>query len=443
MSGSSVKSQFPAVRVVCKGQNLESNASIASFPNIPSQSPAVDFEAQILSSHPNTIPPWDKQNKTNNLNFQWVNMDSLSASNHSVSIGTGSIIRLSTSDSDHNYAAACSIDARWIPGTIASSFPSPFRATPLDNSITAPGYFSNVGTFFFNQNPRPPRITFDPPFLESINFATSLAASESDQQISSIESLILAAGIIPTANTWITSGSTSMSLHYLEHVLASILVDSISRVGSYRSYDTTGDAAAWPLLFYNSSLQTDDFHHWQQAGITPNSTDNLTIIHMKQTVTGYGYQLSDTSQYFAIILLAAHLFLALGHTIIIMIEPNRSSGCWDSISELVVLAQQSPRSDLLRNTCAGIDRIRTFGHKVRVVNAKEDLDSLELRFYSKSEAKTLKDSEVIPGHLYGQETAYDEEVQHSINDSAIELSPLLEETRAQRLSITHRNVHTF
>jgi hypothetical protein len=449
----SVKSQFPAVRVVCQGQSLSTNVSTALFPNIPSRSPAVDLQARILSSTSTTIPKIITQTAANGLDFQWVDLSEISESNQSLSISTGAIIRLNTSNTNGNIGAACSIDARWVSGIMSSSFPSPFRASPLDNSIPAPGYFSAVGTFFFNTSPAPTKITFDTPFLESINFATNSTTDESQLQLSSIESIVSAAGVLQTAQSWVDSGSNSVSLHYLEHILASILVDAISRAGSYRSYNTTGDVTTWPFLFYNSSLQSVDFHYWDRAGVAPSSKSNITTMIMKQTVSGYGYQLSDPSQYLAIVLLMMHLLLALGYTIYIIVVPDHSSSCWDSISELIVLAQQSPRSVLLQNTCAGVNGLKTFGHRVRVMNAEEDPDSLELRFYTRSEAKLLRDSNIEPGNLYGDETLDGSESNDSTNNSTVELSPLLHDTRTENRfhSISergepvakYRNVHTF
>jgi hypothetical protein len=149
----------------------------------------------------------------------------------------------------------------------------------------------------------------------------------------------------------------------------------------------------------------------------------------------------------------AHLLLALGHTVYIVLAPDHSSSCWDSISELVVLAQQSPRSGLLENTCAGVRRLQTFGHRVRVVNSKEDVDSLELSFSTKSEANPLPDTIIEPGHLYGDEALDSEEANGSRNNSTIEMSPLLHDMRTEHRfhssserdsSLSrYRNAHTF
>jgi hypothetical protein len=78
--------------------------------------------------------------------------------------------------------------------------------------------------------------------------------------------------------------------------------------------------------------------------------------------------------------LFTHLILAVGHTVYIL-STRRSSGCWDTFSELVALAQQSqPAESELRNTCAGIHKLETFQHKVRIIRSDEDQEHLELAF---------------------------------------------------------------
>jgi hypothetical protein len=103
-------------------------------------------------------------------------------------------------------------------------------------------------------------------------------------------------------------------------------------------------------------------------------------MRMRVTVTGYGYQSSTSSDYLSLIVLFSHLLLALMHTVYIM-STRRTSGCWDTISELVALAQQSqPAGSELRNTCAGITRLETFKHNVRIKASGKHEEHLELAF---------------------------------------------------------------
>ena len=61
-----------------------------------------------------------------------------------------------------------------------------------------------------------------------------------------------------------------------------------------------------------------------------------------------------------------HLVIALAHTIFCVYR-GTSSGCWDTIAELLVLAQISqPFNVPLRDTAAGIKRGRTFSKKPKI-----------------------------------------------------------------------------
>lgn len=84
----------------------------------------------------------------------------------------------------------------------------------------------------------------------------------------------------------------------------------------------------------------------------------------------------------AMIVLFVHMGLALLHTTWTMVR-GKSSACWDSTTEIVVLAQNSkPAFQALRNTAAGVQYLSTFAKKIIVRPTKlsdfGDADHLEL-----------------------------------------------------------------
>ena len=67
-----------------------------------------------------------------------------------------------------------------------------------------------------------------------------------------------------------------------------------------------------------------------------------------------------------------HLVIALAHTIFCVYRCT-SSGCWDTIAELLILAQNSqPFNVPLRNTSAGIKRGRTFSKKAKIRTVRQE-----------------------------------------------------------------------
>lgn len=83
-------------------------------------------------------------------------------------------------------------------------------------------------------------------------------------------------------------------------------------------------------------------------------------------VTGYAYKASRVTDYLSMVVLLLHIIVALAHTLYTFFT-RLSSGSWDTVEELLVLAQVS-RTDTtdLRNTGAGIKRFSTMALNARV-----------------------------------------------------------------------------
>ena len=108
---------------------------------------------------------------------------------------------------------------------------------------------------------------------------------------------------------------------------------------------------------------------WKPAGSVPQP---LTKFRWDVTVAGYSYKADSITYYLSLLILLFHAVCALAHTAW-RVCIGRSSDVWESSAELVVLAQQSaPAKRVLKNTCAGIDKGRTFatGVRLRAVDRK-------------------------------------------------------------------------
>ena len=283
---------------------------------------------------------------------------------------------------DSRTVSGCTIDARWAQASVWSRFPGPFQATFLHTREPTGGFRRN--SFLPVKGPSWRRILFDPKWLDAVNFKLPVSAPGYTRDgTAALEALATSAGIGSNLTEQLAANGTSMSFEYLEYLIANVLADAISRIGSYRTFNISGAVDEWPLLYYNASRHSNDIMAWSRA-VKPSDydlrTQRYTKMQMRVTVTGYGYQASTSSDYLSLVVLFTHLLLAVAHTIY-MISTRRTSGCWDTFSELVALAQQSqPAKSEMWNTCAGINRLETFKHKVRVKVSERDRKHLELAF---------------------------------------------------------------
>lgn len=87
----------------------------------------------------------------------------------------------------------------------------------------------------------------------------------------------------------------------------------------------------------------------------------FTTFPISMTINGLCYKIQSVTDYLVMIVLLAHVFLVLAHSLYV-IWKRRSSSARDSISEMIALAYKSRPSDqVLENTPGGIASFQTFG----------------------------------------------------------------------------------
>lgn len=159
----------------------------------------------------------------------------------------------------------------------------------------------------------------------------------------------------------------------LEWILAALVTDGLSREGSARMFNTTGPLSSWAILDYNKTV---DFSNQLLSGGNPlhtPSAPNLTENRVSIKITGYSYKASTLTDYLSMAVLFVHILFALSHILELVIT-GRSSGCWDTVTELLALMQNSrPTRNALRNTGAGIYELTTYA-KVAVIRAVHPAD---------------------------------------------------------------------
>ena len=150
-----------------------------------------------------------------------------------------------------------------------------------------------------------------------------------------------------------------------EFMIAATVVDGLSRYGSSRMYNVRPALENWTL---QELPYTPDFQNTLLLGgeaVSMPADPSLVVQRLDFEVNGYAYYASTTTDYLATAVAAAYILLALAHTAWALYR-RVSSSAWDSITELLVLCQNSPPSAVLHNTSTGIHRLATYTKMVKL-----------------------------------------------------------------------------
>lgn len=155
--------------------------------------------------------------------------------------------------------------------------------------------------------------------------------------------------------------------YFIELLVASMVADGLSRFSSHRTFNLSHDTRDWKikdLHAYNSSRLLSSLDGPNQF------SPMVPSIWLEVYVNGYAYYPSSTSDYLALAVVCLYILIAGSHVVTILFLPQHriTSDAWDSLTELLVLCQNSPppSTSSLKNTSAGIDRLRTYGTIVKV-----------------------------------------------------------------------------
>ena len=189
--------------------------------------------------------------------------------------------------------------------------------------------------------------------------------------------------------TYVWNNFGPPAIVFTEYVFAAVFADCLSRVRSFRIYNATvSPITSWLVQNYTNVLNDDGLSSillrgGQQVLLPAFPANQFTRLKTKEHFYGYCYNSSSISDYLAIAVIVTHLVVAVSHTIWILCR-RETSGCWDTVAELVALGQNSrPALPMLSNPCVGIKEPRTSAHvaRIRVVKTGNGLDDhLELVF---------------------------------------------------------------
>jgi len=282
-------------------------------------------------------------------------------------------------------AISCSIDARWAQGrnwAINSDLGSwqwetsnhlvSTQSLPLETR-----YFPTAGTpdMFLPKNDSSwRRIQASTGYFEG-----TTPQIDNQSATTSLESILMDGIATLFSDSWTQdfSNSSLFLIPFIEHIIATVVADSIARTGSYlqqSTYDIYGGLFSHPGQDF-CDLQSKTAVNVTSLEPYPSGSAGSSPMIMKTSVEGYAYVISGFTMYIAVISLMSHVIMALMH-IALVLRTRRTSAALSRIPELVVLAQNSRPAAVLQNTAGGIGRLKTYGitGKVEVT----DGENLEL-----------------------------------------------------------------
>ena len=403
---SEVRTQVPFASVQC---TLAQNMSIDSEVDI--EYPILPFERRQTRSRTTNISKQDIQGRP--IWTSWIPLESKTWQN----ISTGLLVAFPDPDSAHALAVGCSIQAAWMPAGILHD-PSTSYA------------FNPYGLEFTSARP----ITIDKSWLEilspiinppsNVQGDWSMPDNNSNRQTSL--DLLIAKSRLQTASptdnkttaadAWNSQtfpiGGNQTTL--LESLVASLFVDGLSRTGSALLFiDPSSLTVPSNLRTYSpSSHYFDKILQGGYAQQPPSAYQPHTALRVEITIPkAFCLKATSSTDYLAITIILVHVLLALLHSAY-CVSSGVSSSAWDSMSELLTLAQNSrPANQLFRNTSAGIQMGKTYRHKARIRVTRADTqqeDQLVELLYDDEGPGSESQVEVVGPEIYDEHTGAEE-----------------------------------
>ncbi|RSL71342.1 hypothetical protein CEP51_012064 [Fusarium floridanum] len=267
---------------------------------------------------------------------------------------------------------ACSVDARWANAktvmemTANTQLDHEYTLGRVRNLVETDLPFSHLIGYYRWKPPPMPVVRMSPSWYDL------LAPVLPDAQSSA------AAGLpwMPALGSKQTALEAVLSMTYkpvdsgqteFEGLLATTLADGLSRCGLIPNHNGSRFLEAWQFGAWDTENE-DQARTMIRKGNPVESfpepsilkSGNLTRMEMKATYKGYVMSATGWFDYLSIAALLFHAIIALLHTILVVYH-GKTSGAWDTILELVILAQMSspPQESLLVNASAGIRSFKT------------------------------------------------------------------------------------
>ncbi|KAL8655652.1 MAG: hypothetical protein Q9210_000762 [Variospora velana] len=311
---------MPMTSVKCSAaRNMSAADKVISFPILGSSE---SFEKTILNSQDFDSKP------SQHLQFRWVSLPEQGRS-----FSTGAIFQSPwTSNNQSRIVVGCAVQAQWIPAEIHSDgysfwqgwYPKelkwadayPYSGQPMFNGSTAPDDMKAIATDVGWLNMLTPPIGQGQPGYQDWA-PTTIEGVLAYSHI--LDGIFDSDGRSPI-DVW--RFEEQLRSHLLISIIGSVFNDGLARVGIEDAFDQEGAPSNW-----KSTAPTT----------TNTTTGNTTELKVKFTIGGLSYRLTIVQKLAAAVLLL-HVLIALVHSVWLILWTGESSGCWDSVTELVVLA---------------------------------------------------------------------------------------------------------
>jgi hypothetical protein len=293
---------------------------------------------------------------------------------------TGAIL-LSPSDSELEwFINACYISSGWGISNITGSGNSNFASFVTKGSdFSTPPYEEQVSSSFtwaysFNDFPlKPIRVT--------------------SEWASYLNPLIVG------LNTTVMNLLCTVEVCNLETDLALMITNGLALTGGSRGLE--GDIS-W------ASLGQIDGSKWLRGEdifvVDPAKSKHWVKLEVNTQVLGLVYATQGLPIKLAIAILAVYIAVAFAHFIYACVS-GFSSTSWGSISEVTALAMNSPPSEDLQGTCAGIEKIGIFRIPVRILAARGNAGVAETEAVPQDVPKKEEHLELVFGDVDRKVTA--------------------------------------
>ncbi|KAL8748045.1 MAG: hypothetical protein Q9190_000130 [Brigantiaea leucoxantha] len=376
----SSKVYSPFVNVQCAPATMLSSSNrTVQFPTINSINQYVhqDLESSNLTDQP-----------ADHLKFSWVLLPGTFES-----VSTGAVLQLPwDSKQEARLVVGCSVQAQWVPAQIETDAYN-FWQGWYPKNITFVEAYPSKGSPLFNGTPSSGRssIVVEKSWLDALSPPTPTEGpGYFDWGPSTIESVLSTTGLVnglasnssSSVDLW-ESGDDNDRAGLLASVIGSVFADGLSRVNIEKMYNIHGNPSEWTLADYGKEDGYNDrLIHGGHALRSPDiAQQDLSKLNVEFAIGGLSYRLTLV-QKLALVVLFLHMTIAVLHTFWIVAR-GKSSACWDSITEILLLAQNSqPAFRALGNTAAGVKHSSTFGKIVTIKPTRKpgssELDHLEL-----------------------------------------------------------------
>ncbi|KAH7393791.1 hypothetical protein DE146DRAFT_757281 [Phaeosphaeria sp. MPI-PUGE-AT-0046c] len=417
-----IETQVPTVRVICSDlQRLVPRQRILQFPVVKEFGPAIwnrnpyltfddDHIGEPRELHDFHLPDGILENLRYTPHPRVSHVDL--ANTTWTTATAGIIVERSWSSINETYhkVSACIVDARWAEGAVSVGLGQPVEpevfyvtkaAKIIRKALISFVSYRSFDMFRSDEGAEGSvrRIYITPEWFEAVNIpirdGTNSAAVPSANSTSSQATIDAYSGGTTVSSLLALRAADTFLIPAIEHTLATVFADALARAGSWRVLNVTQTVINKKYNYPEFHKQKEDHGiqllNDQEAYEDPHSTsaNTFTEFHMRQEIGGYSFMASSITDILSLVVVFSYLAIATGHMLLLLIRRN-SSSCWDSVSELLSLTQQSsPSAIALKNTAAGIERMSTFRQRARITVSENDPEHVEMRFDGDCEGKNV------------------------------------------------------